>query len=634
MNCRKCGHPIQIKVPALSESPPPSSVADDAPTRIGTLGESLAAALKAGGEPTPSSAIPASAMPVSDEEWFVGINGDPSGPFTREQVTAKMRVGTITPDSLAWRDGLNDWRPVSEILELSELRKSLALSLPAPPPSRPESPISRPVPPLPPISRPAPLPPPSRPSRPPPAPSTSAPSPSRPGPPPPPPRASRPTAASTLTPSAPLVDARPAPSSSSLGPPRPAPSSSSLGPPRPASSSLGPPRPVPSRPQFDNSPAPPRAAATSSPGFDVPKDILEASPLPSPVEMAAGSQPSNDLIFAPPATSSTTLPFPSGPTVEDAAPLAVMADPFGAPSSPTTIPNMPAEVPVGPARARSSAPPPPALTAPSLPDSASPVSSNPYAGGAAPIAVAATDVQTSYRTPALQPSEAPPPKKKAGWLPFVVTFMLGSFCSALVIAMLVKPQVAAPTPLPLASTASATIPTSTSSSTPLTTATAMGTTPTRPVGTGALTPLTTTTASGLPAPSTSAAPTATTSAPIGGLDLSGLRGSGPRPEQDQSENGGKAPGSGCYAQSDIQRVIGAHQGAVKRTCWTNVATTSNSASINVSITIGPQGTVESASASGDDSSVARCVENDVRRWTFPAAGCSEKTAFSLKFIRQ
>ncbi len=575
MNCRKCGHPIQIKVPALTPpattEPPPSSTGDDAPTRIGQVGEVLAEALRAGLEAAPSSAIPASAIPLSDEEWFVGINGDPSGPFTREQVASKMRIGTITPDSLAWREGLSDWRPVGEIIELSELRKSLALSLPAPPlspPSRPESPLSRPPPP------------PSRPSR--------------PGPPPPPPRASRPAIASPLTPSAPLVAMPAAPS---LGPPRPSPSASSLGPPRPS----------PSRPQVDISPA------------------------PSPVELTGQPQPADDLIFAPPAPA---LAFPSSPALEDEAPLAVMADPFGAPSAPTTIPTLPTEIPGGSAHQRSSASPPPALTAPSLPDSSSPISSHPLAsfgasGASTPVSVAATDAQGPHRSASAYPS-VPPRQKKSGWLPFAVTFMLGSFCSALVIALIMKPPPAPlPTPIPTSATTAATAQsTGADSSIPLTITSVMGTTASRPSGTALVAPL--------PPATTSVTPSATaaTSATGGGLDLSGLGSSGPRPELDPGGNSGKTPAGGCYAQADIQRVIGAHQGGVRRVCWTNATTNSSSASISVSMTIGPQGNVESVSANGDDASVARCVENDVRRWTFPAGGCSERTSFSLKFIRQ
>jgi hypothetical protein len=150
-------------------------------------------------------------------------------------------------------------------------------------------------------------------------------------------------------------------------------------------------------------------------------------------------------------------------------------------------------------------------------------------------------------------------------------------------------------------------------------------------------PLTTATApvAVAPPPTAAASDSAPTIATGGGLDLSGLKSGGPRPELDpQGAGGGKATASGCYAQGDIQRVIGARQGGVRRLCWTNATTSSTSVGVNVSMTIGPQGNVERVSATGDDGSVARCVESDVRRWTFPAGGCSQRTTFSLKFIRQ
>jgi len=56
--------------------------------------------------------------------------------------------------------------------------------------------------------------------------------------------------------------------------------------------------------------------------------------------------------------------------------------------------------------------------------------------------------------------------------------------------------------------------------------------------------------------------------------------------------------------------------------------------VGVSMTIGPDGSAQSVAANGDEPSVAKCIENDVRGWRFPAMGCSQKTNFSLKFVRQ
>ncbi len=474
MNCRKCGHPIQIKVPAQpsQSAPPPCSIGDNSPTRIGEVSEAIVEAMRM----SLLDIGPASAQaPSVREEWFVGINGDPSGPFTREQITTKMRAGTITSDSLAWHEGLDDWRPVADILELAELRKSLALSIPVPAPPVPAAP------------------PPSRPSR--------------PGPPPPPSRPSRP----------------------------------------------GPPRPAPSRP----------------------------APLHSP------------------------------PLIEGESPLDVVPDPFAGPPAPATTPDLPA----------------PAHTAPMLPDVSGPVSSQ----RGAPTPVAAVAV--------MRTSESPP-KKKPTWLPYAVTFMLGSFCTALDLAIIKPPAPvgpaasapASPTQPPVAGTVQSTSLTiAAETATPRASGSVVALPPSTPPSTATSTAI----VAAAPAATLAATETAPTIATGGGLDLSGLRTSGPRPDLDpQGTGGGKATAGGCYAQSDIQRVIGTRQGGVRRLCWTNATTSSTSVGVNVSMTIGPQGNVESVAATGDDASVARCVEGDVRRWTFAAGGCSQRTTFSLKFIRQ
>jgi hypothetical protein len=56
--------------------------------------------------------------------------------------------------------------------------------------------------------------------------------------------------------------------------------------------------------------------------------------------------------------------------------------------------------------------------------------------------------------------------------------------------------------------------------------------------------------------------------------------------------------------------------------------------VSVSLTIGPDGSPQAVSANADESSVAKCVENDVRSWRFPAMGCSQQTSFSFHFVRQ
>jgi predicted Zn finger-like uncharacterized protein len=118
-----------------------------------------------------------------------------------------------------------------------------------------------------------------------------------------------------------------------------------------------------------------------------------------------------------------------------------------------------------------------------------------------------------------------------------------------------------------------------------------------------------------------------------GLDLRALHGGGPSVSPTDEPGESRAPGQ-CFSEGQVQSIIGAHQLAIRRSCWERNPTNKPTVSVSVTMTIGPGGEVQSVSASGDEPSVAKCIENDVRGWHFPAMGCSQKTNFSFKFVRQ
>jgi hypothetical protein len=74
--------------------------------------------------------------------------------------------------------------------------------------------------------------------------------------------------------------------------------------------------------------------------------------------------------------------------------------------------------------------------------------------------------------------------------------------------------------------------------------------------------------------------------------------------------------------------------AIRRACWERNPTTKPTVSVSVALTVGSDGSAQGVSATGDEPSVAKCIENDVRGWHFPAMGCAQKTAFSFKFVKQ
>jgi hypothetical protein len=82
------------------------------------------------------------------EEWYVAINGVPVGPISAQEVKRRAAAGSVTDASLAWREGMEEWRAVRMIPELSVLVSDALFSRPAsirPPAPRDAGPSLRPA---------------------------------------------------------------------------------------------------------------------------------------------------------------------------------------------------------------------------------------------------------------------------------------------------------------------------------------------------------------------------------------------------------------------------------------------------------------------------------------------------------
>lgn len=53
--------------------------------------------------------------------YFLAIDGKQYGPFTAEQLKAFVPTGQITPNTLAWTQGMSNWLPAASIAELAAL---------------------------------------------------------------------------------------------------------------------------------------------------------------------------------------------------------------------------------------------------------------------------------------------------------------------------------------------------------------------------------------------------------------------------------------------------------------------------------------------------------------------------------
>jgi len=138
MTCRQCKQEIVIRGDAPSRASIAAHAVQSQPIAPPPAPSPLAADFQRqlGGGMRPSLAPP----PPMLDAWHVAINEVPVGPMRREDIARRIASGAVGPESLAWREGLDDWLPVRQIPELAAL---LGTSMPAPSPFMPALPAQR-----------------------------------------------------------------------------------------------------------------------------------------------------------------------------------------------------------------------------------------------------------------------------------------------------------------------------------------------------------------------------------------------------------------------------------------------------------------------------------------------------------
>jgi hypothetical protein len=138
MTCRQCKQEIVIRGDAPSRASIAAHAVPSQPIAPPPAPSPLAADFQRqmSGGMRPSLAPP----PPLLDAWHVAINEVPVGPMRREDIARRIASGAVGPESLAWREGLDDWLPVRQIPELAAL---LGTSMPAPSPFMPALPAQR-----------------------------------------------------------------------------------------------------------------------------------------------------------------------------------------------------------------------------------------------------------------------------------------------------------------------------------------------------------------------------------------------------------------------------------------------------------------------------------------------------------
>jgi hypothetical protein len=124
---------------------------------------------------------------------------------------------------------------------------------------------------------------------------------------------------------------------------------------------------------------------------------------------------------------------------------------------------------------------------------------------------------------------------------------------------------------------------------------------------------------------------------LGGLPGVGLNGPTPNGPKVGADNSSLPALDG----KDVERVVSSQRGLVSRQCWQPALSAKEpnapkSAKVSVSMTIGPDGSVSSTSASGGAGypGLASCISSRVKGWKFPSSSGSSNFNIPFTFIEQ
>lgn len=59
--------------------------------------------------------------PIPIETYYVAVNNQPTGPFDKNTLSQMAISGTLTKESLVWKNGMNNWEKASNVKELTDL---------------------------------------------------------------------------------------------------------------------------------------------------------------------------------------------------------------------------------------------------------------------------------------------------------------------------------------------------------------------------------------------------------------------------------------------------------------------------------------------------------------------------------
>ncbi|HEX7240596.1 MAG TPA: SPFH domain-containing protein [Longimicrobiaceae bacterium] len=84
------------------------------------MAQQMAQAMAGGGSASHAPPAPPP-LPQQGAQFFVAVNGQQTGPLTVDALRQRIADGSLTRDSLAWKQGMAQWTPAGDVAELAAL---------------------------------------------------------------------------------------------------------------------------------------------------------------------------------------------------------------------------------------------------------------------------------------------------------------------------------------------------------------------------------------------------------------------------------------------------------------------------------------------------------------------------------
>ncbi len=146
IRCKNCANVITVREGMSVEESAPAD--RGRPTTAAPMAAAATPAGRGGALASAFASQLAKPPPALEEEWYVSIDGDQSGPYSLAEAQRWITSKAIDADVHCWSEGFDDWLPVDKVSHFRGLRKRATPPVAPPMPRAPgrSGPAARPTP--------------------------------------------------------------------------------------------------------------------------------------------------------------------------------------------------------------------------------------------------------------------------------------------------------------------------------------------------------------------------------------------------------------------------------------------------------------------------------------------------------